>query len=331
MTSRNGEFELEGEFEGEGEFELEGEFEGEGEFEFEGEGEGEFEGEEFLGTLGRIAGGLFGGQGEGEFEGEFEGEEFFRRIARGVGGFVRRYAPMLRSVARVAAPLVGTAVGGPLGGMIGRAAGSLLEGEVELEGEFEFEGEGEFEFEGEFEGELESPLSRTQAAAEFMAAVAARAQSEAEAEAMAGAATVASINSRDLAALRRVLPNIVEGTAVLTTSMRRGSADHAPHSRASYGPTDPNSVEPPKCLRGSSSAQCPRHTLGVAHQRPAFQAQQYSACTPAPRTSASARRADFGVSGKNRTRRGHRSSRRVTCSLPARAAVRRTEYEYTDA
>ena len=47
MSSRNGEFELEGELEGEFEFEGEGEFEleGEGEFEFEGEGESEFEGE----------------------------------------------------------------------------------------------------------------------------------------------------------------------------------------------------------------------------------------------------------------------------------------------
>ena len=85
MSSRNGEFELEGELEGEFEFEGEGEFEleGEGEFEFEGEGESEFEGElEF--------------EAEGEYEGEFEGEEFFRRlrrIGRGIGGFVRRAAP----------------------------------------------------------------------------------------------------------------------------------------------------------------------------------------------------------------------------------------------
>ncbi len=34
---------------------------------------------------------------------------FFRRIARGVGGFVRRAAPVLRSVARVAAPVAGVA------------------------------------------------------------------------------------------------------------------------------------------------------------------------------------------------------------------------------
>ena len=212
MSSRNGEFELEGELEGEFEFEGEGEFEleGEGEFEFEGEGESEFEGE-----------GELEFEAEGEYEGEFEGEEFFRRlrrIGRGIGGFVRRAAPVLRSVARVAAPLVGTAVGGPLGGMIGRAAGSMLEGE----GEFEYEMEGEFEGEGEFEleGEMEA-MTSNQATAEFMAAVAASAQSEAEAEAMAGAATVASIRGEDLATLRRVLPSMVEGTAVLTRVLRR--------------------------------------------------------------------------------------------------------------
>lgn len=212
MSNRNGEFELEGELEGEFEFESEGEFEfeGEGEFEFEGEGEFEFEGE-----------GELEFEAEGEYEGEFEGEQFFgalRRIGRGIGGFVRRAAPVLRSVARVAAPLVGTAVGGPLGGMIGKAAGSLLEGE----GEFEYEMEGEFE--GEYEAELEAEMeamTSSQATAEFMAAVAANAQSEAEAEAMAGAATVASIKGEDLATLRRVLPSMVEGTAVLTRVLRR--------------------------------------------------------------------------------------------------------------
>ena len=76
--------------------------------------------------------------------------------------------------------------------------------------------EGEYELEGEMEA-----MTANQATAEFMAAVAARAQSEAEAEAMAGAATVASISSRDLATLRRVLPNLVEGTAALTRILRR--------------------------------------------------------------------------------------------------------------
>src|SRR5438067_2190117 len=43
-----------------------------------------------------------------ELEGEFEGgEQFFGRIARGIGRFVKKAAPILRQVARVAAPMVG--------------------------------------------------------------------------------------------------------------------------------------------------------------------------------------------------------------------------------
>jgi hypothetical protein len=220
--------------------ELEWELESEYESELESEYEGEYEGEEFLGTIGRIAsgiGGMLGGQGEGEgehelegeyelegegeyeLEGEYEGEEFFRRIARRVGGFVRRAAPILRSVARVAAPMVGTAVGGPLGGMLGRAVGGMLESEMEGEMEGEYEGE----FEGEFEGEVEAegPISSSEALAEFMATVASRAQTEAEAEAMAGAATLLTISAADRRALRRVLPHLVRGTAVLTRILRR--------------------------------------------------------------------------------------------------------------
>src|SRR6516164_4690631 len=70
-----------------------------------------------------------------ELESEFEtGEQFFGRIARGIGSFVRRAAPILRQVARVAAPMVGTAVGGPFGAILGRVASQAL-GESELEGE----------------------------------------------------------------------------------------------------------------------------------------------------------------------------------------------------
>jgi hypothetical protein len=227
--------------------ELEYELEGELESELEGEYEEELEGEEFLGTIARGIGGLLGGQGEfeGEFESEEEAEEFFRRIA----GLVRRAAPALRRVARVAAPIVGTAVGGPLGGMLGRAAASALEGEYELEGEFEgefeeeYEGEeelegeeflgtiargiggllgGQGEFEEEYEGEEEAaPASPTAAMGELMAAVASQARTEAEAEAMAGAATVAVISARDRAALRQILPHLVRGAAVLTRILRR--------------------------------------------------------------------------------------------------------------
>src|SRR5215470_9973819 len=68
-----------------------------------------------------------------EFEDEFEtGEQFFGRIARGIGRFARRAAPLLRSVARIAAPMVGTAIGGPFGAILGRVASQAL-GEEELE------------------------------------------------------------------------------------------------------------------------------------------------------------------------------------------------------
>jgi hypothetical protein len=195
QTGQNYELELEGEIEGEFEDELEMEGEVEGEFEDELEMEGEIEGEfEF------------------EMEGEDEGEEFFRRLRR----IASRAAPILRRVARVAAPMVGTAVGGPLGGMIARAAASQLEGEVELEVEGEFEDE----IEGEFEDEAMAPMTSNQALAEFMAAVASTAQTEAEAEAMVGAATVISLSPRDRRILRGVLPHLVRGTAVLTRILR---------------------------------------------------------------------------------------------------------------
>jgi hypothetical protein len=212
------------------EYELEGEF--------EEEYEGEYEGEEFLGTLARGVGSLLGANEfeeeyegeyeleyegeyelEGEWEGEYEGEEFFRRIAR----LARRAAPILGRVARIAAPMVGTAVGGPLGGMLARAATSALrEGEYELEGEYEHEYE--YEGEGELEAVLAAPVTPQQAQAEWMAAVASQAQTEAEAEAMAGAATIAALSPADRAALQRILPHMVRGTAILTRVLRRQRA-----------------------------------------------------------------------------------------------------------
>src|SRR5216683_2737939 len=172
------------------------------------EGAHEFEGEEFLSTIARGIGSLLGGQGEvqeahelgevheyeSEYETEYEGEEFFRRVFRGIGGFVRRAAPLLRRVAKVAAPLVGTAVGGPLGGMLGRAVSSQLETEE---------------------------LSAHEALAEMMAAVASRSASDAEAEAMTGAAAVTVVSTSDAAALRRILPHIVRGSAILTRILRQ--------------------------------------------------------------------------------------------------------------
>ena len=64
-------------------------------------------------------------------------------------------------------------------------------------------------------------MTAQQAQAELMAAVASHAQTEAEAEAMAGAAAVASIAAADRAALRRILPHLVRGTAILTRILRR--------------------------------------------------------------------------------------------------------------
>jgi hypothetical protein len=93
-----------------------------------------------------------------------------------------------------------------------------------MEDEYEGEFEGEDEFEGEFEFEDEAPgapVTPNQATAELMAAVASQARTEAEAEAMAGAATLLSISAGDRAELRRILPHLVRGSAVLTRILRR--------------------------------------------------------------------------------------------------------------
>jgi hypothetical protein len=256
--------------------------EGELESEFEGEGEG------ILGNMEGTVGGLLG-EGESEeemglhelqengyrelqegelgelqesglheFESEFEsGEQFFGKIFRGVRNLVKRAAPLLKQVARVAAPLVATAIGGPLGGLVGKAAGSLLgEGEMELqelglhEGEFEMQElqeaglhemheAGMHELEGEMqelhEGELEMQeasyeaaheianheLTQHEALAEMMAQHAAFEQHEAQAEAMVGAAVLTTLSPRDRRELRRILPHLVRGVAILTRVLRR--------------------------------------------------------------------------------------------------------------
>jgi hypothetical protein len=174
-----------------------------------------------------------------ELEAEFEGgEQFFGKIARGIGSFVRRAAPILRQVARVAAPIVGTAIGGPAGAILGRVAASAL-GEYELESEFESEFEhleGANEFEMEFENhEYEHPeaahevaheiahheMTHHEALAEMMAEAAAHEHHEGEAEAMAGASVMTVISPSDRRALRRILPHLVRGTAILTRILRR--------------------------------------------------------------------------------------------------------------
>src|ERR1700719_3339105 len=87
------------------------------------ESEMELELEEELGGLGEFE------QHEGEqheLSHEFEGDQFFGRIFRGIGRFVRRAAPFLKTIARVAAPIVGTAIGGPFGAVLGRVASQAL-------------------------------------------------------------------------------------------------------------------------------------------------------------------------------------------------------------
>jgi hypothetical protein len=191
------------------------------------EGEGEYEGEGFLGAIAQGLGSLLGeGEGEGFLEGEFElegegflegeyeQEQFFGKAFRSIGRFVKKNAPMLKGIARIAAPLVATAVGGPAAGALARKAVSFLR-----EGELEFELEGEFEGLPEGELEFEAHFTQNEAVAEQMANFAAMAQTEMESEAMAGAAT--AISARDRAELRRVLPYMVRGTAILTRILRR--------------------------------------------------------------------------------------------------------------
>jgi hypothetical protein len=213
MTAINNgqtEWEFEDEYETLGQGEFEDEFETVGQGEFEDEYEDEFE-DEFE-TVGQ-------GEFEDEYEDEFEGEEFLGKLGRTISKIGKVALPALRSVAKVAAPIVGTAVGGPLGTILGGAASALLEGEYE----------DEFEYEGEFEDEVRKLPQNTrptpqQAQAEYMAAVAAQAQSEAEAEAMIGAATLTVLRPHERAELRDILPHLVRGTAILTRVLRRHRA-----------------------------------------------------------------------------------------------------------
>src|SRR5262245_41955722 len=109
----------------ESELELEGELEGLGEFEqHEGE-QHEWEQHELAQEL-----------EQHELAGELEGDQFFGRAFRGIRRFAQRAAPLLGQIARVAAPVVGTAIGGPFGAVLGRVASQAL-GEGELAQEWE--------------------------------------------------------------------------------------------------------------------------------------------------------------------------------------------------
>jgi hypothetical protein len=236
---RDPELELENEYE----YEFENQSElllGDSEGEFEGFGEGplgEFEGENAFGeSLGEAGLGEFEGFGEGplgefEYEGEFEGEGLFEgeqfsfgKVFQKVASFAKKAAPILKSVAKIAAPLVGTAIGGPIGAKLGSMAANLL-GESEFEGEFEFEFEAENE--AEMEAVMEGPLTEQEALGELMAALASRASNDMEAEAQIGSATAIVLSRADLAALRDVLPDINRGIAVLTRVLRRRSDTRA--------------------------------------------------------------------------------------------------------
>jgi len=224
-------------YEGELELELEGELEGLGEFE-------QHEGEQHEWEQHELE--------QHELAGEFEGEQFFGRAFRGIGRFVRRAAPLLKTIARVAAPMVGTAIGGPFGAILGRVASQAL-GEEELAHELE-QHELAHEFEQhELAHEFEQPelahefeqhelahefeqhegaqevaheiahheVTQHEALAEIMAEAASHEQNEAQAEAMMGAAVTTVLSPRDRRALRRLLPHLVRGAAVLTRILRR--------------------------------------------------------------------------------------------------------------
>lgn len=231
-----GEFESEAEF---GELESEAEF---GEFELENElGEHE-QGEQFLGN---ILSGLFGqsegefGEGEfGEFELEYEqGEQFFKKAFRGISKIVKRAAPILKGVARIAAPIAGKAVGGIFGGPAGAMLGSKLASiaaqqlrELEMGGIHELESH-EFEL-GEHElgenelgeHELAHELAEHEAQAEAMAHYAAFSESEHESEALVGAAITVALSPSDRRALRALVPNLVRGAAILSRILRMRKA-----------------------------------------------------------------------------------------------------------
>jgi hypothetical protein len=204
--------ELEGAFEDEfshelmGEFEDEYQVEGEDEFEIEGEDEFEIEGEDeaFFGGLAKLAGSLLG-EGEEEWETEDEAEYFFKRVGR----FLKRHSGVLRKIAKVAGPMIATAVGGPAAG----AAARLLT--RQLEGEFEDE------MEAELEEMATAPITPTQAYAEYLAAKAATSESESEAEAFAGSAITISLTPRDRRRLETALPHLVRGASVLTRLLYR--------------------------------------------------------------------------------------------------------------
>jgi hypothetical protein len=64
-------------------------------------------------------------------------------------------------------------------------------------------------------------MTQHEALAEMMAQAAAHEQHEGQAEAMVGAAVVTALSPADRRALRRILPHLVRGVAILTRILRR--------------------------------------------------------------------------------------------------------------
>jgi hypothetical protein len=140
--------------------------------------------------------------------------------SRTIGEFINRASPLLTSTARVAAPMVGTAIGGPPGAMAVQMLARLLgQSEAEFESEFEFEDEADSFREAELEI-WNHELTAREALAEAMAEAVQHHQNEAEAETMMGAAALTVISPADRRELRGVLPHLLHGTAILTRILR---------------------------------------------------------------------------------------------------------------
>jgi hypothetical protein len=155
-----------------------------------------------------------------------QGEQFLGRAFHGIGRFVKRAAPMLKNVARIAAPIVGKVVGGFLGGPAGTMLGSKpanLAASQLREQELREQELGNLEL-GELReqelGEKEHELAEHEVMAEAMASYAAASESEYESEAMIGAAVTITLSQRDRRALCRLVPNLVRGAAILTRILR---------------------------------------------------------------------------------------------------------------
>jgi hypothetical protein len=235
-------------FENELDTEYEDEFEAELEAEDELEGEFEAEFEDELETLFGEPGNDYEVESAYELEADYEdeSEDFVKGIGAGLrraARFARRGSRVLRPLAKVAAPLVGTAVGGPLGGLAGSAVAALLESEDEHDAESEVVAEG---------------MTREQAHAEALAAQAALSESAAEAEALVGAAASTVLNRPDRAVLRSVHADLVRGAAALAELLHRNKATRP------YAGVVPAIIDRTAHTLTRSAAQGRRVTRGAA-------------------------------------------------------------------